>query len=140
MKRGRNTRDITAPKFDPTTESTSNTLTTEKTLKQYLHIDAGQGSTVPPLEDSQNVTLEKYCGPTPESNWVLPGKLLVGAYPASENDEETFALLSSILKCKVNKFICLQQEYKMHGVTESMYVPFDFLNVFENVIHFIMFT
>ena len=127
MKRGRNTREITAPIFDASKETSSNVLSTEKPLKQYLHIDLRQGdNTVPPLEDIQSVTLEKYCGPTPESNWVLPGKLLVGAYPASENDEETFALLSSILKCKVNKFICLQQEYKMQGVTESMYCYFPY--------------
>ena len=120
MKRGRNARDISAPKFDSTTEASLDPPSTDKALKQYLNVHVGQGSSVPPLEDSQTVTLEKYCGPTPESNWVLPGKLLVGAYPASENDEETFALLSSILNCKVNKFICLQQEYKMHGVTETM--------------------
>ena len=83
---------------------------------------------LPPLEHASKVTMERYCGPTPESNWVIPGRLLVGAYPASENDEETFSLITSILKRGVNKFVCLQQEYRMQGITESMYAfPFSFL-------------
>jgi hypothetical protein len=54
--------------------------------------------------------LEQYCGPTPESNWVVRDKLLVGAYPASQSDMETFELLISILKLGVTSFVCLQQE------------------------------
>ena len=63
-----------------------------------------------PLEDFSDVTFEKYCGPTPESNWVIPNVLLVGAYPASTDDGETFELLTSVLKLGVTKFVCLQQE------------------------------
>lgn len=73
-----------------------------------------------PLEADDQVTFEKYCGPTPESNWVIPGKLLVGAYPASQDDTETFELLTSILRLGVNQFICLQLEYKS-DVTEAMW-------------------
>ena len=47
--------------------------------------------------------------------------LLVGAYPASQDDNETFDLLSSILKHSITKFVCLQEEYRTHGVTESMW-------------------
>ena len=54
--------------------------------------------------------MTQYVGPTPESNWVIPGKLLVGAYPASNDDTETFELLTSILKLAVTKFVCLQLE------------------------------
>jgi hypothetical protein len=36
--------------------------------------------------------------------------LLVGAYPASQDDEETYELITSILKEHVTKFVCLQQE------------------------------
>lgn len=52
----------------------------------------------------------QYCGPTTESNWVIPGVLLVGAYPASEDDTETFDLISGILKLGIRKFACLQLE------------------------------
>eukprot|EP01039_Chlorochromonas_danica_P003487 gene3487-3820_t len=65
----------------------------------------------PALEPYDKLTLAKYCGPTPESNWVIPGLLLVGAYPASLSDEETFDLISGILKCGIRKFVCLQLEY-----------------------------
>ena len=58
------------------------------------------------------VTFDNYCGPTPESNWVVPNMLLVGAYPASTDDEETLDLITSILKQGVNKFVCLQQEVR----------------------------
>jgi hypothetical protein len=59
-------------------------------------------------------------GPTNESNWVIPGVLLVGAYPASQDDIETFELITSILKLGVRKFVCLQQEYRP-GVPEGMW-------------------
>jgi len=36
--------------------------------------------------------------------------LLVGAYPASNDDNETFELLSSILYLGITKFVCLQRE------------------------------
>jgi hypothetical protein len=64
------------------------------------------------LEPTPNVLFDKYCGPTPESNWVVPGKLLVGAYPASNDDGETLELITSILKWGVTKFVCLQQEVR----------------------------
>lgn len=67
------------------------------------------------------VAYDKYVGPTPESNWVVPGKLLVGAYPASADDAETLDLITSILQNRVTKFVCLQQEYREHGVTEAMW-------------------
>jgi hypothetical protein len=63
-----------------------------------------------PLESIQNLHFDNYCGPTPESNWVVRGKLLVGAYPASEDDAETLELITSILKWGITKFVCLQQE------------------------------
>lgn len=52
----------------------------------------------------------QYCGPTPESNWVIPGILLVGAYPASQDDVETVDLITSILRLGITTFVCLQQE------------------------------
>lgn len=64
------------------------------------------------LDDVTSITFKEYCGPTPESNWVIPGVLLVGAYPASQDDEETYELITSILKERVTKFVCLQQEVR----------------------------
>eukprot|EP01041_Mallomonas_annulata_P007878 gene7878-16121_t len=73
------------------------------------------------LDSHDEVKFEKYCGPTPESNWVIPGKILVGAYPASVDDSETFDLLTSIMLLGVTRFVCLQQEYRTKGVTEYMW-------------------
>ena len=64
----------------------------------------------PSLDNEKDIVLSRYCGPTPESNWVVPGKLLVGAFPASADDDETVRLLSSILVLGVTKFVCLQRE------------------------------
>lgn len=72
------------------------------------------------LEPLENITFEKYVGPTPESNWVIPGLLLVGAYPASRDDAETYELLGSILNQGITNFVCLQQEYQAN-VTEAMW-------------------
>lgn len=45
----------------------------------------------------------------------------MGAFPASTNDSETLYLLSSILKQGVNKFVCLQEEFRPTGVPEELW-------------------
>jgi hypothetical protein len=47
---------------------------------------------------------------------VIPGVLLVGAYPASDDDEDTFELITSILKQGVSKFVCLQSEVSANSL------------------------
>jgi len=61
-----------------------------------------------------------YVGPTTESNWVILNKLMVGAYPASFDDEENDMILRSILQCRVTTFVCLQMEYQ-HGIPEAQW-------------------
>eukprot|EP00775_Hariotina_reticulata_P001786 gene1786-2120_t len=41
-------------------------------------------------------------GPTPFSNWVIPGRLLAGAYPASLDDLDTQRVLTLLLELEVN--------------------------------------
>ncbi|CAN0269101.1 unnamed protein product, partial [Ectocarpus fasciculatus] len=70
-----------------------------------------------------------------ESNWVLPGRLLVGAYPASMNDSHHAHLLCTILLQGVSTFVCLQQEYRAEGVTEEMWRSGDALRpYFQDVV------
>lgn len=57
-------------------------------------------------------------GPTEESNWAIPGVVLVGAFPAAIDDAVTDRILSSILLLGVDTFVCLQSEYQHHGVAE----------------------
>lgn len=80
-------------------------------------------SAFPGLEEFEAIDRkrETYLGPTMESNWVLPGRLLVGAYPASMNDSHHAHLLCTILLQGVSTFVCLQQEYRSEGVTEEMW-------------------
>mmetsp|Transcript_14901 Transcript_14901/g.17412 ORF Transcript_14901/g.17412 Transcript_14901/m.17412 type:complete len:279 (+) Transcript_14901:415-1251(+) len=72
-------------------------------------------SLIPKLPSASTFARERstYQGPTVESNWVIKGKLIVGAYPGvAEDDYEHFSTLQSILNCKVTTFVCLQKEYK----------------------------
>lgn len=52
--------------------------------------------------------LQDYVGPTEESNWVLLGRMLVGAYPSSQDDALNDQILTSILQLGVTTFVCLQ--------------------------------
>jgi protein-tyrosine phosphatase len=76
---------------------------------------------IPSLPPVKSVNAELYMGPTEESNWVIYGHLLVGAYPSSTNDLANAQLLTSILRLGVTTFVCLQQEYQHEGVTESQW-------------------
>jgi hypothetical protein len=53
------------------------------------------------LDSDKNI----YKGPTTESNWLIPGRLLVGAYPSQDND------LVKIMKSGINTFVCLNNDY-----------------------------
>jgi hypothetical protein len=61
-----------------------------------------------------------YVGPTRESNWVIPDRIMVGAYPSSFDDMENEQILRGLLECGITTFVCLQLEYQ-HGVPESQW-------------------
>lgn len=67
-------------------------------------------SSVPPLPPVRAINPDAYVGPTEESNWVLYGRLLVGAYPSSVHDEVNTRILTGILRLGATTFVCLQQE------------------------------
>lgn len=52
-------------------------------------------------------------GPTPWSNWVVPGLLMAGGYPSSLHDGENGRVLLTLLRCGVGCFCCLQQEVSL---------------------------
>lgn len=66
--------------------------------------------TLPNLPKIEEIFTEVFRGPYAYSNWVIPGSLLVGAYPRSKN-------LPFILPTGVTKFICLMEdkELQRHG-------------------------
>ena len=68
---------------------------------------------LPPLESFAVIEAKQhaYVGPTDESNWVIPGRLMVGAFPGMTDDFENERLLNSILNEGITTFVCLQREY-----------------------------
>jgi len=52
-------------------------------------------------------------GPIDESNWVVPGKLIAGAFPGHVSDAETDSSIIKILNSGVTKFVCMQEEYNI---------------------------
>lgn len=123
LTEGQAPRDITAPFQNKprSLENGCNIVDSDGSVADVNKSSSGNTYAFPALETDESLSFDKYCGPTPESNWVIPGKLLVGAYPASQSDDETFDLITSILKHGVSKFVCLQEEYREHGVTEAMW-------------------
>lgn len=93
-------------------------LADEESSRGFPPIAALEG-TVPWLPDPEDVHRPSYLGPTEESNWVLPGRLMVGAYPSAIEDDLNEEILTSILKLGLRTFVCLQAEYQHHGVTEA---------------------
>ncbi len=67
---------------------------------------------IPPLPRYESVHKKKYQGPTDESNWVIPGILMAGAYPAAQEDNVHYSIIQSILSLGISTFICLQAEYE----------------------------
>ncbi|KAH8072023.1 hypothetical protein JL721_3931 [Aureococcus anophagefferens] len=54
---------------------------------------------------------EAYAGPTDESNWVVPGRVMAGAYPGYDDDGLNYKSLFRLLEAGVTCFVCLQLEY-----------------------------
>eukprot|EP00889_Picochlorum_renovo_P005959 jgi/Picre1/32989/NNA_008316.t1 len=48
-------------------------------------------------------------GPTPWSNYIIQGRVLAGAYPATISDEETHGILRALLKVGVTSLFAFKQ-------------------------------
>jgi len=62
---------------------------------------------LPTLNDKLHMVMQ---GPTPSSNWVIPGVMLAGAYPGALDDRQNDRNLRSIISRGVDTFVCLQAE------------------------------
>jgi protein-tyrosine phosphatase len=67
----------------------------------------------PPLSVLEDINLENFQGPLPESNKVIEG-LYAGAFPGDINDAVNNINLIQILNLGVSKFVCLQSEYNLN--------------------------
>jgi protein-tyrosine phosphatase len=64
----------------------------------------------PPLPALNEINLENFQGPLPESNKVIEG-IYAGAFPGDIKDSVNDINLIRILNLGVSKFVCLQTEY-----------------------------
>jgi hypothetical protein len=80
-------------------------------------IDYIEYNAIEPVDDLKK---EKYIGPHPESNWVILGQLIAGAFPGDKNIEKTEENLLAILQTGVTCFVCLQTEYNPDATEESV--------------------
>uniref|UniRef100_A0A7S0RIB1 Tyrosine specific protein phosphatases domain-containing protein n=1 Tax=Chlamydomonas leiostraca TaxID=1034604 RepID=A0A7S0RIB1_9CHLO len=67
-----------------------------------------------PLPALPKLPAKEMAGPTPWSNWALPGRVIAGAYPASLDDAETERILTTLLELGINTFVCLQAEVNIN--------------------------
>eukprot|EP00440_Ansanella_granifera_P057637 gb/GFBE01062486.1/.p1 GENE.gb/GFBE01062486.1/~~gb/GFBE01062486.1/.p1 ORF type:complete len:320 (+),score=67.88 gb/GFBE01062486.1/:1-960(+) len=67
---------------------------------------------LPPLPrlDDQHKLGQLLRGPTEYSNWVIPGRLMCGAYPGAFEDKKNDQNLKKILAKGVDTFYCMQDE------------------------------
>lgn len=86
-------------------------------LEKEEKIEIKQTFQLPPLPKIDEIKKEDYQGPYGYSNWVIPGSLLVGAYPRSKN-------MPFILPTGCTKFICLMEEKELlrHGDYFNYYI------------------
>ncbi len=78
--------------------------------EDYIHPVPDYAGAVPPLPPVHKINPDAYVGPTEESNWVIYGRLLVGAYPSSVHDDANTRILTGVLRLGITTFVCLQQE------------------------------
>ncbi len=72
-----------------------------------------------PIKDMSFSPL-RYRGPTTESNWVILDRLMMGAYPASTNDDQHYEISRRLLNCGIRTYVCLQDEYD-HMATQNQW-------------------
>jgi len=68
-------------------------------------VDRKDGATRPSLEQGLPDVAGLDMGPTTASNWLLPGRLLIGAMPYTQQDTEAY------LAVGVTTFVCLVGEF-----------------------------
>mmetsp|Transcript_28923 Transcript_28923/g.53137 ORF Transcript_28923/g.53137 Transcript_28923/m.53137 type:complete len:379 (+) Transcript_28923:4364-5500(+) len=73
-----------------------------------------RSETYPQLPPLPKLPAKEMAGPTPWSNWVIPGRVIAGAYPASLDDNETEKILTTLLELGINTFVCLQAEVNIN--------------------------
>ena len=76
-------------------------ITIEQNIASEKFIEEEKPSYVfTPLQREFEINETEYYGPLPESNWVIKGQLIAGAYPGDENNDSTnINNLIKVLNC-----------------------------------------
>ena len=98
-------RDISAPFQDLSAATSSTSVVDEEFEREFASIKYSFGKIN--IYDKQEFTPIKYQGPSPESNWVIQGKLLVGAFPGYVNDKENAELIKVLSKNNPRVFVII---------------------------------
>ncbi|KAL9646090.1 hypothetical protein ABK040_007968 [Willaertia magna] len=56
---------------------------------------------------------ELHLGPTSESNWLMPNKILMSAYPGDLKPEKAKEKIKLLIDSGINCFVCLQQSCEL---------------------------
>ncbi len=67
---------------------------------------------------------EEYSVPFPQSYWVVPGKLLAGRYPGSQDPTEHEEKLRALVDCGISRVINLMEPNEVNYQGEP-FVPYD---------------
>ena len=110
-------RDISAPFQDVLAASSSTQLVDvdEEFERQFASIKFSFGK----INIHEKFIRSEYQGPTGESNWVIKGKLLVGAFPGYIDNKQNEETLTKILNCGISTFVSLQKEYDNENPREN---------------------
>jgi len=57
--------------------------------------------------------------PNTYCSWVIPGRLMIGAYPGAVQDDVNDSILVSLLELGLGTYVCLQAEYDHHADEDS---------------------
>jgi len=97
-----------APSILPADRTAQETASHGQPLRSSLM--AKLGSLLGDLSPITSITPEVYRGPTPWSNWLIPGKVLTGCYPGAVDDETQIENILALLGVGIDCIVCLQNE------------------------------
>lgn len=67
----------------------------------------------PPLPLLDDLDKESIYGPTKTSNWVIPGRLIQGAYPGHQDAFQHEIIVRKVLAAGVDVFVCVQTKREL---------------------------
>ncbi|EFC37029.1 predicted protein [Naegleria gruberi] len=96
-----------------TSSSSDNNLNNNLNILNNLNIK--EEYKLPSLIEFNNPLFKEiHYGPTDTSNWLIPNRILMSAYPGDLNLEKSKIKISQLLKSGINCFVCLQLKEELN--------------------------